>query len=199
LITGLAIVFAPLSNRLFFGVRTSRTLWLAIGVSLLGLVLLTGAGPAGIAVGDVLTLGCAACFGLHVALLDRHSKHHRASGLVLGQLAAATLIFWIACLPSELPTVPSAQVVWALLVTGVIATAAAFFVQTYVQQRLSAVETAMIILMEPIFAALFGYLFHGDRLTAIQICGAVLMVAAVFAVEIRSALRNAPAERAREP
>ena len=43
----------------------------------------------------------------------------------------------------------------ALLLTGGIATAAAFFVQTYVQQRLSAVETGMIILTEPIFAAIF--------------------------------------------
>ena len=79
---------------------------------------------------------------------------------------------------------PPASVWPALLLTGGIATAAAFFIQTYVQQRLSAVETGMIILTEPIFAAIFGQLLMGDQLNGLQILGAVLMVAAVFATEI---------------
>jgi drug/metabolite transporter (DMT)-like permease len=79
----------------------------------------------------------------------------------------------------------------ALLLTGGIATAAAFFVQSYVQQRLSAVETGMIILTEPIFAAVFGQLLMGDRLSGPQIFGAVLMVAAVFATELVPLIRNA--------
>jgi hypothetical protein len=68
---------------------------------------------------------------------------------------------WALCEPLAWP--PAS--VWpALLLTGGIATAAAFFVQTYVQQRLSAVETGMIILTEPIFAVIFGQLLMGDRL-----------------------------------
>ena len=63
LITGLFIVFAPLANRLLFGVPTSGVLWAAIAVSLCGLGLLTGAGPQGLQPGDPLTLGCAACLG----------------------------------------------------------------------------------------------------------------------------------------
>jgi drug/metabolite transporter (DMT)-like permease len=191
LITGLFIIFVPLANRLVFRVRTSRMLWGAIGVSLFGLVLLTtGAGAAGLKPGDPLTLGCAACFGLHIALLDRHSKHHRAGVLVLGQLVVATLLFWAVCLPTGMPGWPCAKVWFALLITGVIATAAGFYVQVFVQQRLSAVETAIIILTEPIFAAVFGYLLADERLTWTQICGAILMVAAVFAVEIHSQFRN---------
>ena len=75
------------------------------------------------------------------------------------------------------------------MITGVICTAAGFYVQTFVQQRLSAVETAIIILTEPIFAAVFGYLY-GDRLSVVQICGAGLMVTAVFAVELYSQVRS---------
>lgn len=191
LITGLFIIFTPLANRLFYGVRTSRVLWGAIGVSLIGLFMLTaGAGVAGVNPGDLLTLGCAVCFGLLVALLDRHSKHHRASVLVLGQLTAATLIFWVACIPIGMPAWPSGEVWFALVLTGVVATAAGFYVQTFVQQRLSAVETGIIILTEPIFAAVFGYLLADERLNGIQICGAIIMVAGVFAVEIHSQIRN---------
>jgi drug/metabolite transporter (DMT)-like permease len=191
LITGLFIVFAPLANRVLFGVPTSSVLWAAIAVSLCGLALLTGAGPQGLQPGDPLTLGCAACFGLHVALLDRYSKGHRAVTLAAGQLSTAAVVFaclWVIREPLAWPPVE----VWpALLLTGGIATAAAFFVQTYVQQRLSAVETGMIILTEPIFAAVFGQLLMGDRLSGPQIFGAVLMVAAVFATELIPLLRNA--------
>ncbi len=190
LITGLFIVFAPLANRVLFGVPTRGLLWAAIAVSLGGLALLTGADPRGMQPGDPLTLGCAACFGLHVALLDRYSKGHRATTLAAGQLATAAVVF--GCLWAiRGPLVwPPASVWPALLLTGGIATAAAFFVQTFVQQRLSAVETGMIILTEPIFAALFGQWLMGDRLTALQVLGAVLMVAAVFAAELVPLVRN---------
>ena len=196
-ITGLFIVFAPLCNRLLFGVRTPATLWAAIGVSVLGLALLTGAGPVRIAMGDLLTLGAAAGFGLHVALLDRYAKRHDAAGLALGQLAAASITF-LAIWPFVEPMAWPAPRVWfALLVTGLVATAAGFFVQTLVQRRLSAVETAAIIIVEPVFAAVFGYLLAGDRLTGLQIVGAVLVAGAMIAVEVypRWAARRRTDER----
>lgn len=189
-ITGLFIVFAPLANRLLFGVKTKPLLWIAIGTSLIGLALLTGAGPNGLSIGDFFTLGCAVSFGLHVALLDRYSKGYQASALVLAQLLAATGIFTAVWLSTEPVRWPPSEVWPALLVTGVIATAAAFFIQTSAQQRLSAVETAMIILTEPIFAAVFGYLLHDDRLSGLQMLGGLLMVAAVFAAELYPLVRS---------
>ena len=201
LITGLFIVFAPLANRILFGVRARLALWGAIGISVAGLALLTGAGPGGVALGDALTLCGAACFGLHIALLDRHAKHHDAIVLAQGQLMAATAVFLVAWpLVAWLGVEPVAWPppgwgpgdVWpALLVTGLLATAAGFLVQTYVQQRLRAVQTATIIVTEPLFAALFAYLLVGDRLTGWQVAGGVLMVAALVLSEVYPAVRNA--------
>ncbi len=196
LITGLFIVFAPLANRLLFGVRTRLALWGAIGVSVAGLALLTGAGANSVAPGDVLTLCAAACFGLHVALLDRHAEHHDALVLAQGQLmvaAAVFLVVWPLVEPVVLPPPGwGPDGVWpALLVTGFIATAAAFLVQTYVQQRLRAVQTAAIIVTEPLFAALFAYALLGDRLTGWQVVGGVLMVAALILVEVYPVVRKA--------
>lgn len=202
LITGLFIVFAPLANRILFGVRARLALWGAIGVSIVGLALLggagrlTGAGPHSGTLGDALTLCGAACFGLHVALLDRHAKHHDAIVLAQGQLMAATAVFlvtWPLVEPVAWPP-PGWGLgdVWpALLVTGLIATAAGFLVQTHVQQRLRAVQTATIIVNEPLFAALFAYLLVGDRLTGWQVAGGVLMVAALILSEVYPAVRKA--------
>jgi drug/metabolite transporter (DMT)-like permease len=183
-ITGLCVVFAPLVNRMLFGVKTPRVLWASIAASLIGLALLAGAAPTGVAPGDWLSLGCAVSFGLHIALLDRYAKHHHAGVLVLGQLIAATLLFGGVSIGTCPLTWPPATVWPALLICGIGATALAFSVQTFVQQRLSAAETALILLMEPVFAAVFGYLLHGDRLTGLQMSGGMLMLVAIATAEL---------------
>jgi drug/metabolite transporter (DMT)-like permease len=183
LITGLFVVFAPLANRALFGVRIRRVYWVGIAVSLVGLGLLTGAGPSGFGWGDVLTLGCAALFGLHVALLDRHAKGRNASVLALGQVGAAAALFIMVWLARGGAKWPPPQVWPALIVTGVFASALAYLVQTYVQQRLPAVDAALIMLAEPVFAVLFGALLQGDRFTALQVAGAAVMVATTLVVE----------------
>ena len=73
---------------------------------------------------------------------------------------------------------------------GVLASALAFAVQTHVQQRLSATRTAIILTMEPVFAVFFGYLLAGDRLSWVQIVGALLILAAIAASEVLPALKR---------
>lgn len=184
LITGLFIIFAPLTNRLFFNVKTPGTLWVAMGFSILGLALLAGTGSSPLAAGDALTLMAAAGFGLHIALLDRYARHHDPLVLTLGQILAATAVFIVIGPCVARFSWPTPQVWFALLVTGLLATAVAFLVQTYVQRRLSAVETATIIVLEPVFAAIFGYLLLREVLTPLQCVGAALMVGAMAAVEV---------------
>lgn len=188
LITGLFVVFAPVWNRIIFGVRAGRVFAVAALISLCGLALLTGAGPVTPTVGDLLTLCCAVCFGLHIALLDHYAARHDESALALAQLAVAAAVFlmiWPVTHPLVLPT--SATVWQALVVTGVIASAAAFWIQTAAQRRLPATHVTMILTMEPVFAAMFGRLLAGDRLTAVQVVGASLMVAALLAWNVHRA------------
>jgi drug/metabolite transporter (DMT)-like permease len=190
LITGLFVVFAPLADRLLFGVNTSRQILVAVGLSLLGMVLLAGGGPEGANWGDLLTLLCAMALGLHIALLSRYAAGHDAGGLTLAQILAMALLFvavWPFFDPVSLPPLG----VWvALLVTGLLASAGAFLVQTTVQQRIPAARTAIILTMEPVFAALFGYWLAGDRLVAVQLVGAVLILSALVIGEVLPVLRR---------
>jgi drug/metabolite transporter (DMT)-like permease len=72
--------------------------------------------------------------------------------------------------------------VWgAILLTGLIGSAAAFLIQTWAQKHLPAVEAGVIIMSEPLFAAFFGWLF-GELLTARQWCGACLMIGSIIVV-----------------
>ena len=190
LITGLFVVFAPLADRLLFGVNTSRQVLLAVGLSLLGMVLLAGGGPEGANWGDLLTLLCAAALGLHIALLSRYAAGHDAGALTLAQILAMALLFLAAWPLFEPVSLPPSGVWVALLVTGLLASAGAFLVQTTVQQRIPAARTAIILTMEPVFAALFGYWLAGDRLVAVQIFGATLILSALFIGEVVPVLRR---------
>lgn len=187
LITGMFAVFALLANRLLFGVRARPISWAAVGLSMLGLTLLMAAGPSRPTIGDLLTLGGAVCFGVQIALLDRFAKHHDATALALLQLSTAVLIFLLAWPLTEPLLWPTASVWPALVITGVLATAAGFYVQTGAQQHLPAVRAALILSLEPVFAVFFGYLLAGDRLEPLQIAGAVLMIGVVMLAEVLAA------------
>jgi len=184
LITGLFVVFAPLADRILFGASFSRQVIVAVVMSLLGMVLLAGGGPEGINSGDILTLVCAAALGLHIALLSRYAAGHDAVSLAFAQILAMAALFAVAWPVFEPVTLPPSGVWIALLVTGLVASAGAFWVQTFVQQRIPAARTAIILTMEPVFAAFFGYWLAGDRLVAIQILGAALILSALVVGEV---------------
>jgi drug/metabolite transporter (DMT)-like permease len=190
LITGLFVVFAPLADRVLFGSKTSRQVILAVALSLLGMTLVAGGGPEGVNLGDFLTLVCALALGLHIALLSRYAAGHDAGSLTFAQILAMVILFavaWPFFAPLSLPP-PGVWV--ALLVTGLLASAGAFYIQTTVQQRIPAARTAIILTMEPVFAAIFGYWLAGDRLVLVQILGAALILSALVIGEVLPVLRR---------
>lgn len=190
LITGLFVVFAPVAGLALFRARIDRVFLLPLGACLVGTLLLVGDSPEEIRIGDGLTLGCAACFGLHIALLSHYAHRHDATALALAQMIATALLCGIPWLFFESPSFPPGHVWFALVITGVLASALAFAVQTYVQQRLPATRTAIILTMEPVFAVFFGYLLAGDRLSWVQIFGALLILFAIAASELFPALKR---------
>ncbi len=184
-VTGLFVIFAPVFARLFFGVGLRPRNYIAIGMSCVGLVLFLG-GPRFLwDAGDTLTLLCALFFGLHIALLSRYSPSCRTGPLAFTQMASQTL--WLALLlpvgePLQSPF--TGALIGALLLTGLLASAAAFYIQTRVQKRLSAARTAVILASEPLFAAGFGYFFNHDVLTGLELIGGALIFLAMLTSEL---------------
>ena len=197
LITGLFVVFAPLADRVLSGAPPSRPVLVALLLSILGMFLLAEGGPDEVNRGDLLTLLCAGALGLHIALLSRYARTHEASGLAFAQMLSMALVFGFLWPLFEPVTLPSREVWMPLLATSLVASAGAFWVQTFVQQRISAARTAVILTTEPIFAALFGYWLAGDRLVLVQIFGAALILSALAASEVAPVVfdRSKPREK----
>jgi drug/metabolite transporter (DMT)-like permease len=72
----------------------------------------------------------------------------------------------------------------ALIIAGVLATALAFTVQSWAQQRISATRTALILALEPVFAFLTSYFFYGERLSIRASIGASLILGGIAFTEL---------------
>src|SRR5439155_24662582 len=79
----------------------------------------------------------------------------------------------------------SARVIWAIVVTGFLGTAAAFTIQAWAQQFTSPTYTALIFALEPVFAWLTSYLVLGERLGYRGGLGAVLILGGIVVAELK--------------
>jgi drug/metabolite transporter (DMT)-like permease len=180
LITGLFVVFTPLIDRIF-GVRLRWFTLTAVAIALIGTVLLVG-GPSGFGLGDLLTVACAFFYALHLVLLSRWSPGLRPATLAMLQMGTGAVIFSAGGSWSLKP--PSPDVWLAIVVTGVFASALAFYIQTWAQQHLSASRTALILTTEPAWAVVAAVVLAGQRFGLLQAAGAALMLVAIVGHEV---------------
>lgn len=191
LITGLYVVFAPLFALALFRGEVSRRVWLAVALSVLGLLLVAGAQPGDLRLGDTLTLLAAVCFGFEIALLSRVSPNSDVMGLTFVQLFVPVALFAPAVFATGAPLLPHRpEVWWAIAITGLGASAFGFWMQTFAQQRIPAGRAAVIMATEPVFAATAGYFLAGDRLVPTQWLGAGLMLLALCVAELSPYIRT---------
>lgn len=191
-ITGLFVVFTPLLASLVLRTPPVRATMLAVVLATAGLVLL--AMPEGFRLGrgDGLVLLCAVSFAAHIVLLGRLAPGASALRLAGVQVATATVlcVAWSGLAEHRAPPGGDVTVWFAVGLTGLLATAAAFLVQTRAQQIIPPTRTAVILTAEPVFAGVFGYVLAGDRLGARGYAGAVLIVAGILAAELLAPARD---------
>ncbi|MCU1312610.1 MAG: EamA/RhaT family transporter [Acidobacteriaceae bacterium] len=150
--------------------------------------------------GDLLTLLCALGFALHVLALAHISPRLPLGTLAVLQMAACTLVMALVLPAFEHPRLHvSGRLVIAVLIAGVLATALAFTVQSWAQQRLSATRTALILALEPVFAFLTSYLFAGERLSGRASAGALLILGGIALTELLPLGAHAAAHEAPVP
>ena len=191
-ITGLFVVFTPALGALVLRTRIAAAAWAGAAVATIGLGLLTLDLPGGglIGTGELLTLVCAVGWAAHITAVDAWSEQHDPYALAVVQLATTTAVCLLVGLPSALGRgaigLPSRGQDWFTLgYTALLCTAAAFLVQTFAQQRISATRTAVVMTMEPVFGALAAGL-TGEHLPARGYFGAALVLAAMYLVELRA-------------
>ena len=186
-ITGLFVVLAPLIS--IWWLRNPPTLaaWAGVATATLGLALLSLSGEFTVHLGELLVLLCAISFALHLVAVARYSGPHDPIVLTVAQIGVAALLNHVAAFAhgDHLPVAGISSYVWfALLLTGVGATAIAYLLQNVLQPFTTATHTALIFTMEPVFGALFGWLLAGEALGLRGYLGGALIIAGMLLAEL---------------
>lgn len=191
-ITGLCVVLVPVLGALLFRMRLSRPAVIGIVVAFAGMAVLSLRISEPLAVGDVIVLGGAFAFALHILLTGRYSVHHHPIALSSVQLTVAAGLNWMAAAVFEdvgqlaQPEIwQNLQVLRALLIGAVFATAFAYWAQTYFQRFTSATHTAIIFSSEPVFAAGAAVLLGGEHLTGQTVIGGALILTGILIAELK--------------
>jgi drug/metabolite transporter (DMT)-like permease len=197
-ITGLVVVLVPLFC-VVPGLRPPGTraprwnAFLGAALAFTGIVLLTTQASAGVLLpdwtainrGDLLTLGCAVSFALHCIALGHVSPRVDFRPLAVLQVGFCAL-FMAASLPfMEHPRLDlTPRLIVALVIAAVLATAAAFSIQSWAQSILPPAHTALLLTLEPVFAWITSFVVLGERLTRRPAAGALLILAGIALTEL---------------
>ncbi|HET6554134.1 MAG TPA: DMT family transporter [Dyella sp.] len=182
-VTGMYVVFTPLLGTVLLRQRLPSVTWIAVLLSVGGLGLLALHGLS-IGYGVWLTLASAALYGLHIVGLGAWARPGSAFALSTVQMLVIALICLLATLPHG-PRLPPDTGAWmAVIYMAVAAGAGAMLVQTWAQAHLSPTRAAIVMTMEPVFAAGFAVTFGHDALTWRMVAGGALVLSAMYLVEL---------------
>ncbi len=184
LITGMYVVFTPLLAAAYL--RRWPSPWVVVGsvVAFIGLALLTVRGPVRVAAGDLLTLGCAVAFALHIVVLARLAPRHPVVPFTVVQLFVTAVAGLAVSWPLEGMPLPTASVWPALILTGLVVSALAFLLQVWAQTQVGPARTAIVLSLEPAFGVAAAAVILGERLTFAGWSGAALILAAIYVVVV---------------
>jgi drug/metabolite transporter (DMT)-like permease len=179
-ITSLYVVLVPI---ILFFVWRERVHWVSIVAVVLagvGAFFLSTGGRFEVRAGDVIELGSALFWTLHVIILGKYASKFEAMSFSVGQLIVCGLLnlevglFAEKSLPLDLP------LLGAIAYTAFFSLGLCYTLQIWAQKHTPPADAALILSLESVFAVASGWLFLEERLTGIQMFGCVLIFVAVL-------------------
>ena len=181
-ITGLYVVATPILAALLLRTRITVTTWLAVALATAGLGVLTLEGFA-IGYGEAITLVAALLYALHIVGLGAWSRPREALGMSILQLIVIAAMCLLATVPDGLVLPETGRDWLSVLYMAAFAGAGALVAQTWAQAHLAPTRCAIIMSMEPVFAATFAVALGGESATPRMLGGGAMVLAAMLIVE----------------
>ncbi len=181
-LTYLLIVIVPFVSFAVGRGRPSRLTVVAIGVALVGLALLTGAGD-GFGRGAVFTLLGAVGYAVHLVQMGEYGPRYDIFRFNTIQMAAVAVpCLFLTPFTGGLPANGESYAV--AFYAGVVVSAFSLIPWTWAQRHIPATRASLILLTEPVFATVAAYIVDDERFTAGAAVGAVLILVAAVLAEL---------------
>lgn len=187
-LTALYVPLVPLIAAVFLRRYVAMNIWPAVVISLVGSFLLSGTSSLSAQFGDLLIVGGAFFWAGHILLIQSvMTKINAPFQLSVLQSIVTALIAGLVMLPLEapapgdfLPMLPQ------LAFAGIVAVGLGFTIQLVAQRHTTAPAAALILSLESVFAAFFGWWLLGETLVLLAVFGCILIFLAVVLAEVVS-------------
>jgi drug/metabolite transporter (DMT)-like permease len=188
-VTGMYVVATPVFGAVLLKQRIPPVVWTAVAIATIGLGFLSLQGLS-ISPGVAVIFAAAMLYALHILGLSRWSTRENVFGLAIVQMAVVCLVCTGVSAPNGI-ALPQTSDGWlSLLYMAVVAGSMTILGQTWAQARLAPTRAAIIMTMEPVWAAFFAVLFGGEGLTARMLVGGSFVLAAMYLVELGPGART---------
>ena len=183
-ITAFYIVLVPVFG-IFLHKKIGWKVWTAVAIALAGLYFLCITETFTIGVGDIYVLLCALIFSVHILVVDHYAP--KVDGVKL-----SCIQFLVACIVSipfmlilESPKMGNMMTSWfPLIYAGVFSCGIAYTLQILGQKNVNPAVASLILSLESCFSVLSGWVILGERLSARETIGCIMMFAAIILAQI---------------
>ena len=190
-LTACYIVLVPIIG-MIFGRKCHLNVWISVGITVVGLYLLCINGSFGVQTSDILVLLCALAFSFHILVIDRFSPLLDGVRLSCVQFFVCGLLSAIPMVVFELLPDPSAWIAsfassdaWIpLLYAGICSCGIAYTLQILGQKETDPTVASLLMSLESVFSVLSGWVILGEKLTAKELCGCLLIFTAVVLAQL---------------
>ncbi|MFX1313866.1 MAG: DMT family transporter [Promethearchaeota archaeon] len=191
-ITGLSTVIVPFITWIGFKKPLQMRIWLAVILSVIGMAFLLLEGETGLFIGDILVLICAFFFALYIVLNDKYVR-------LIDVYIYSIIQVFVICVSSFVCSLVLRESYdfsafklpfWIIMIyLGIAVMTFTVLFQNWSQQHLDPTQTAIIFTLEPVFAALFGFIIGNELLTIIGWLGCGLIFIAIL-ITINKSISN---------
>ncbi|MBD3277983.1 MAG: EamA family transporter [Candidatus Aegiribacteria sp.] len=178
-VTGLYVVFVPVLG-LFAGGSGSKRVWISGVIAAAGMFLLSGAGSAKMAGGDLIVLAGSVFWAVHIHVISRFMKKHSPLPLAMVQFGVCSLLSLLLALVTEnwsWQGIENGAV--PILYGGIISVGIAYTLQVVAQRTAPPAHAAVIMSLETLFAMFGGWLMLNEQVTLRGSAGGFMMLTAM--------------------
>ena len=193
-ITGLSTIMVPFITWLGFRKAIKKRVWLAVIISISGMVFLLLEGESNIIIGDFLVLLCAVLYALFIVLNDKYVQIVDVYLYSMIQLIVISIFsFGSSFLLNETYDLMNVSLpFWLVFIyMGLAVTSGTFIFQNWSQQHQGPTQTAIIFTLEPVFAVIFAsFVFGNETMTPYGWIGCLLVFSAILITVLKTKKEN---------
>lgn len=183
-ITALYIVIVPVLG-LFLKKKCPATVWISVIIAVIGFYRLSVTDGFSLTRGDLLVLLCAVVFSVHILVIDHFTEKTDGVKMSCIQFIVCGILSCICMFIFEKPQVSALVSAWMpLLYAGILSCGVAYTLQIVAQKGYNPTVASLLLSLESVFSVVAGFIVLGQKMTARELSGCILIFAAVILAQL---------------